>query len=1231
MLIAEFFLALLAWLNQQQHFSLFFAKYQRLVKFLFLGAVLGSLASNKTLRNAFGSFHLVEITDSGLAICQENKTSEGNQFCFLLHQKLDPRDVIRILDEFSERNFRKENLKLELVKYCKKKIDENVAILNNMMFCEIEITPLPQNNLTDNINKYAGVELNERIFGSSQRKTRIFSNRNFLEEEIDDVRQIFQNLTASFEFVLSSPELMTVVCGCLLVLKKSTFTVHIGTSSNGNPNTLFLTPVGLKSSKISQYVSINFETSYEQFGDLERQNCSAMTKNNIHLTQLFPHAKQGEKKTKVHVTKSLSWAILKFLTNEHKLGDVFYVKLHEMIRQAFSLNQMKSIEWFSRGYFLQQDEDSDKIHINFIQTKEKNLLHFSLADQNITQKCIFVELEPWKTNVGSIEDKITMFNHSCLSVSVYRKVSNIKDPKINEPLIISQKSLKISNGHVKSMFQFTENILDSNKNLPENLNTLANRLNQTCIQGLESFSLAALLKGLFSASSNVILSGFKDAPLPDHDIFKVHHIEDDSETVFIVTASNRKNHDEMILLEKFLRENIDCDHKAVSILELEDQTNSEKSSCAFYTMKKSTELSSIKNYCIKSKQHVDIDEASEQTKLMLQRCQNDNSKTWNCSNFDKINDFTESLRHGFENIPSSSLDTSSGLCSNCQLNKTFLFDDMTYKVLAYANFRFNTTTNHLKMTNLGKSQSYHPANTYTIEQYDLAVNALDVYSINHTICGENTTAEGAYFTPDSDFVDYSIKHISQSKCQIMQVGSQKNSEKTTKVSCTKYDAKSNSDLKADIPNQNDLQSCYNTKKESMSCYHSISEPVQSFRFDLMRLPDTEVFHKVVVNSTTEYHLRFPEQNSKFFLFSKADKNVESFNTLFINFPISLIGNIEYTESDDTKAVKLDLGESSTMKIVLEAKKFSKIGLTLTTQDSFEIILFPKLNMVYHHLSEGKKTFQKLPATFKHFSSLFSNKYLTEVSIVDHEAATKFKTKPQPWVYVIDTEPLTENFINSSVERNVFRINGFCEGTEEDNECTMKSVHIQVDWKLVTSTQPQLVTFKNLCWLLREFGLELKLDLIRHADEIMIVLFKQDNEKFRDEFLGTVSIVGNPEEIVKKIFIELETMFLISKRGNELRMQPLKIQVPKAVRLILLQPEGAMRQVWYHFPLYYDVDGQLFKHDQSLFFLFTASAVQDEPSLSFVVICYGYFLHYHSFPNVVLEFQDEVVFLTKTLI
>jgi len=143
---------------------------------------------------------------------------------------------------------------------------------------------------------------------------------------------------------------------------------------------------------------------------------------------------------------------------------------------------------------------------------------------------------------------------------------------------------------------------------------------------------------------------------------------------------------------------------------------------------------------------------------------------------------------------------------------------------------------------------------------------------------------------------------------------------------------------------------------------------------------------------------------------------------------------------------------------------------------------------------------------------------------------------------------------------------------------------------------------------------------------MIVLFKQYNEKFREKFLGTLSIVGNPEEIVKNCLIELETMFLISKRGNELKMQPLKIQVPKAVRLILLQPEGAMRQVWYHFPLFIDVNGQLFKHDQSLFFLFTASAVQDEPSLSFAVVCYCYFLHHHSFPNVALEFQDEVVFL-----
>jgi len=275
--------------------------------------------------------------------------------------------------------------------------------------------------------------------------------------------------------------------------------------------------------------------------------------------------------------------------------------------------------------------------------------------------------------------------------------------------------------------------------------------------------------------------------------------------------------------------------------------------------------------------------------------------------------------------------------------------------------------------------------------------------------------------------------------------------------------------------------------------------------------------------------------------------------LFVTFPIVDIEKLtrQTTGYEETRIINIK--RNIRIEIRIELEEFSSVDLSLTTQDGFEIS--PQHLVIYHISSDNTETNEhvssmhtNLAKSFSHFSIVSTNneKQTSHFYIAEEKMA-------KPGVYVTETKPNWANFIYSTVMSNVFRMNIICDAEDNHNECQMKSVEIQA---------LQLVSFKEPCWLLKEYDSELNLYLVKHTDRVRFILFLINTETMLEQFLCTADIVGDVETSVRTFLVEFETMFILShKRNHQLALRPRK-KVPETSRFILVQAESVIRPVWY---------------------------------------------------------------------
>jgi len=1243
-------LDLLVWLSQQKSYVQFFAgKWENLVKFFFLGALIGSMPmeNDKKATKTLDGFRLVEMTQLNVTVCQKNVTT-GNDLCFILfpgpYQKIQTKLII---DRMIKRNFLRSKVERVTVNYCKKSSDIGMAILQSMIFCEVDINPVTKGG---EISSHNGMEINDKTLGLS--RSGEYAKKY---DEKHHIKQLVQNLTTIFD-MLQDTQLMSLVLGVLLVMKSSRFTIHLGARLNECPSTLLLQS---KTEK-KQYTSINFESGYENFGSISDN--SETTKKSMQLTQLYLSTVGGKYKNEFTVVNSLSESTYHYM--QYQNPDRFYMNLLEMLDQASSLDVVFRDSFF-KGYFQAQDWKSRNIRASMVSAKQKTFLHLSLG-KNDTEKCVFVDLNflgETGTLIGNGGNTTRRVNKSCLLIIVSGHDSSSKDPKSNEPVITFSKKLRVVNGRTKSLLAFPDILGDKFSTVLEQVDKIPDTLNKICFEMTpeNSCDCLDLLNGLVAASpSNLVVT------VHPHTLFIFEKIQRTNwKTVLVITSDTSKerkpNSDPTLI--GYLTQNIDCNNGRVSIPELKFNFTNKTTfpytdNCNFiYVNASNTKLEPLKQYC--TKQKTTIEPYSKSQTSTLQTCPNGyDSKR--CENFTILVGVVENIRTGFEETDLSSMPN---IFPDC---KHIFFDDISYKHLAYADAKFNRTSSYMKMTDFC-AQTPSPSvlinnsssTSIATDQYNVGLNLVDLHNI-FNICRQELTIESRHFHPkiSQNTTHMVIKKIGFQNSKVIQAYIDSN-HKTIRASCLDIKSINSSKLinQKVMLLQNDFCFSINYKTlksvhRSITCQHTSSKTTQSLKFNMVPNGNTVLHQNVTANGTTHYHVDLAKQNSMFQIYIiRSAMYVKSYHVLIVDCPILSIINItrQLSGTYDKNTVTIDIRQEIIIKIFVQKSKYGSIDLTLVTQGGFQIVLVPEVNILYHNSpshvvstetstgndfldghnvkSSTLSLLRSQLTILNHFSAVFTNKMLQtlHLSIEDHEKQVANDEK-KVYIYVTDTEAQLETFIHSTVERNIFRINASCEAIPGyEILCNMKSVYIQVDQ--MTSFL-QLVTFKELCWMLKELGSELTLHLVKHDDQIILILFKLHTETHREDFIGTVIILGQLEHIVANLAIELETMFSLSIRGNDLTLQPRKIFVPSSIRFIVMQPESAVRPVWYTSPRS-NVIQTFVKLDFSLL-IELSDGFPDDESSSVAFLCYDYFEHPYAFPNVALEFDDQVIFVKKNV-
>jgi len=239
----------------------------------------------------------------------------------------------------------------------------------------------------------------------------------------------------------------------------------------------------------------------------------------------------------------------------------------------------------------------------------------------------------------------------------------------------------------------------------------------------------------------------------------------------------------------------------------------------------------------------------------------------------------------------------------------------------------------------------------------------------------------------------------------------------------------------------------------------------------------------------------------------------------------------------------------------------------------------------------------------------------------HQQSTK-----NPMINVIETEPLFDTFIHSVGDQsNIFIVRAHCEIFDDEMfEWRTKSVAINLKH---TKSSAQMISFRDLCWNLKEFGLELKLDIVkRRKTELVILMFSKDVDTLQENLLGMVTLIGNLEKISKNPIVELESQFLFKVRKNSVDLQPMKVHVSRQTRWVGLQPENSVRPLAYRFQN---------PNRKMRFFQFGTSllievSIDFEETEYIIVFCLGYFEYVHAFPSISLEFENEILLIEKLM-
>jgi len=232
------------------------------------------------------------------------------------------------------------------------------------------------------------------------------------------------------------------------------------------------------------------------------------------------------------------------------------------------------------------------------------------------------------------------------------------------------------------------------------------------------------------------------------------------------------------------------------------------------------------------------------------------------------------------------------------------------------------------------------------------------------------------------------------------------------------------------------------------------------------------------------------------------------------------------------------------------------------------------------------------------------------------------------LYLLANQASMITVVYTEIQNFIFTINCVADIA---GHCKFKNVHIYPEFS-TPNYDLKIVSFKNICWQMKQIGYELKFTVGKFSQDTVLIVTAFNFETLHEYPVGYVIIVKKDSILNSRLFIELETMQVLRySKDKILHLKPVQWNLlsngTNKISCLALQPESSVRPVSYKILGRAAGSLRYYKFKNSLVVLVSIDLYDEE---TFLVFCFRYFStkNSHAFPQIVLEFVNEVIFIEK---
>jgi len=356
-------------------------------------------------------------------------------------------------------------------------------------------------------------------------------------------------------------------------------------------------------------------------------------------------------------------------------------------------------------------------------------------------------------------------------------------------------------------------------------------------------------------------------------------------------------------------------------------------------------------------------------------------------------------------------------------------------------------------------------------------------------------------------------------------------------------------------------------------------------------------------------------------------------TMLINCSIDDIVSIRYRNVTNTKVIDVRIQQSISIRMSIDDYRNNFAFHVLRTKDDHLLILHP-ISQVFlkvnsHKLSEGVSAENTVSDLSEFFSVIWAE---PNKSISFHISDNNLhKPETSSVINWIENDANLPTFIRVNAINWVLDIDANC-SSKMAADCHMEYVHIEAD--TFYSTNLKLISFKALCWKLKEFGAELTIKVDPSPSSyklntlVLHILIKNHvNLNASTTYLTNITFSQQAKRLTK-LYLEFEYIHALQHVLQGWALTPYKLDLPGNVRWLVLQPESLVRPVAYKMQAATTNFEHFRAHNSMLLRISIVPAEDEEETDHLLVLCFSYFSVSHAFPKILLEFTNEIYFVRR---